>query len=38
MIDHRERVFRNHAIDTMEALRADHAAGSRSCRRRTSSW
>ncbi|WP_433157650.1 type VII secretion protein EccCa [Kribbella sp. CA-247076] len=27
MIDHRERVFRNHAIDTMEALRADHAAG-----------
>lgn len=28
MIDQRERVFRNHAIDTMEALRADHAAGS----------
>ncbi|TCO28199.1 S-DNA-T family DNA segregation ATPase FtsK/SpoIIIE [Kribbella steppae] len=27
MIDHRERVFRNHAIDTMEALRKDHAAG-----------
>ncbi|MET7280901.1 type VII secretion protein EccCa [Kribbella sp. NPDC005582] len=27
MIDHRERVFRNHGIDTMEALRADHAAG-----------
>ncbi|WP_433002931.1 type VII secretion protein EccCa [Kribbella sp. CA-294648] len=27
MIDHRERVFRNHAIDTMEALRRDHAAG-----------
>ena len=27
MIDHRERVFRNHAIDTMEALREDHAAG-----------
>jgi len=27
MIDHRERVFRNHAIDTMEALRQDHAAG-----------
>jgi S-DNA-T family DNA segregation ATPase FtsK/SpoIIIE len=27
MIDHRERVFRNHAIDTMEALRQDHAEG-----------
>lgn len=27
MIDQRERVFRNHAIDTMEALRQDHAAG-----------
>jgi len=27
MIDQRERVFRNHAIDTMEALRAEHAAG-----------
>jgi S-DNA-T family DNA segregation ATPase FtsK/SpoIIIE len=27
MIDHRERVFRNHAIDTMDALREDHAAG-----------
>ncbi|WP_460662127.1 type VII secretion protein EccCa [Kribbella swartbergensis] len=27
MIDHRERVFRNHAIDTMEALREDHAEG-----------
>ncbi|WP_233712629.1 type VII secretion protein EccCa [Kribbella turkmenica] len=27
MIDHRERVFRSHAIDTMEALRDDHAAG-----------
>ncbi|MEU4191503.1 type VII secretion protein EccCa [Kribbella sp. NPDC026611] len=27
MIDQRERVFRNHGIDTMEALRADHAAG-----------
>lgn len=28
MIDHRERIFRNHAIDTMAALRAGHAAGS----------
>ncbi|MEV5961376.1 type VII secretion protein EccCa [Kribbella sp. NPDC051952] len=27
MIDQRERVFRNHGIDTMEALREDHAAG-----------
>ncbi|MEI8411992.1 type VII secretion protein EccCa [Kribbella sp. CCNWLY201] len=27
MIDHRERVFRNHAIDTMESLRKDHAEG-----------
>ncbi|WP_327635032.1 type VII secretion protein EccCa [Kribbella sp. NBC_00482] len=27
MIDHRERVFRNHAIDTMDALREEHAAG-----------
>ncbi|MFF1819222.1 type VII secretion protein EccCa [Kribbella sp. NPDC058245] len=27
MIDQRERVFRNHAIDTMEALRQEHAAG-----------
>ncbi|MFC9688953.1 type VII secretion protein EccCa [Kribbella sp. NPDC056951] len=27
MIDHRERVFRNHAIDTMEGLRQEHAAG-----------
>ncbi|MFF0342963.1 type VII secretion protein EccCa [Kribbella sp. NPDC004875] len=27
MIDQRERIFRNHAIDTMEALRKDHAAG-----------
>ncbi|MEU4606021.1 type VII secretion protein EccCa [Kribbella sp. NPDC023972] len=27
MIDHRERVFRNHTIDTMEALRKDHAEG-----------
>ena len=27
MIDHRERVFRNKAIDTMEALRVEHAAG-----------
>ncbi|MFI6676961.1 type VII secretion protein EccCa [Kribbella sp. NPDC050470] len=27
MIDHRERVFRNHAIDTMEGLRKDHAEG-----------
>ncbi|WP_350275969.1 type VII secretion protein EccCa [Kribbella sp. HUAS MG21] len=27
MIDHRERVFRNHGIDTMDALREDHAAG-----------
>ncbi|WP_427892981.1 type VII secretion protein EccCa [Kribbella sp. GL6] len=27
MIDQRERIFRNHGIDTMDALRADHAAG-----------
>ncbi|WP_238161318.1 type VII secretion protein EccCa [Kribbella antibiotica] len=27
MIDHRERVFRNHAIDTMEGLRQEHSAG-----------
>nr|WP_272954997.1 type VII secretion protein EccCa [Kribbella shirazensis] len=27
MIDHRERVFRNHGIDTMDALREEHAAG-----------
>jgi S-DNA-T family DNA segregation ATPase FtsK/SpoIIIE len=27
MIDERERVFRNHAIDTMEGLRNEHAAG-----------
>jgi S-DNA-T family DNA segregation ATPase FtsK/SpoIIIE len=27
MLDQRERVFRNHAIDTMEALRQEHAFG-----------
>jgi S-DNA-T family DNA segregation ATPase FtsK/SpoIIIE len=27
MLDHRERVFRNHGIDTMEALRQEHADG-----------
>ncbi|WP_405058951.1 type VII secretion protein EccCa [Kribbella sp. NBC_01505] len=27
MLDHRERVFRNNGIDTMEALRQEHAAG-----------
>ncbi|MFG1909943.1 type VII secretion protein EccCa [Kribbella sp. NPDC048928] len=27
MIDIRERVFRNHALDTMEGLRVEHAAG-----------